>query len=76
MVVVFFLQAEDGIRNYGVTGVQTCALPIYIFNRQTGEKFLCTILEKGGSEEAIDLFVAFRGREPEIDALLQADGLA
>lgn len=47
-----------------------------IFNRQTGEKFLCTILEKGGSEEAMDLFVAFRGREPEIDALLQADGLA
>mgnify|MGYP002527782365 FL=1 len=47
-----------------------------IFNRQTGEKFLSTILEKGGSEEAMDLFVAFRGREPEIDALLQADGLA
>src|SRR5256885_14970963 len=26
---VFFLQAEDGIRDYKVTGVQTCALPIY-----------------------------------------------
>src|ERR1022692_4617795 len=26
----FFLQAEDGIRDYKVTGVQTCALPIYI----------------------------------------------
>src|SRR5688500_19803712 len=25
----FFLQAEDGIRDYKVTGVQTCALPIY-----------------------------------------------
>src|SRR5256885_2853798 len=25
---VFFLQAEDGIRDYKVTGVQTCALPI------------------------------------------------
>src|SRR5205807_8491752 len=25
----FFLQAEDGIRYYKVTGVQTCALPIY-----------------------------------------------
>src|SRR3712207_9358465 len=24
----FFLQAEDGIRDIGVTGVQTCALPI------------------------------------------------
>src|SRR5256885_13071008 len=28
-IVVFFFQAEDGIRDYKVTGVQTCALPIY-----------------------------------------------
>src|SRR5256885_2587919 len=27
--LVFFFQAEDGIRDYKVTGVQTCALPIY-----------------------------------------------
>src|SRR2546426_8814680 len=27
---VFFFQAEDGIRDYKVTGVQTCALPIYL----------------------------------------------
>src|SRR5256885_8878649 len=27
-MVVFFFQAEDGIRDYKVTGVQTCALPI------------------------------------------------
>src|SRR3712207_7540528 len=26
----FFFQAEDGIRDIGVTGVQTCALPIWI----------------------------------------------
>src|ERR1035437_10884287 len=29
-VCVFFFQAEDGIRDIGVTGVQTCALPIYL----------------------------------------------
>src|SRR5256885_15899722 len=29
-VFFFFFQAEDGIRDYKVTGVQTCALPIYI----------------------------------------------
>src|SRR3712207_8754649 len=29
-VVVFFFQAEDGIRDIGVTGVQTCALPILL----------------------------------------------
>ena len=28
--VVFFFQAEDGIRDYKVTGVQTCALPIWL----------------------------------------------
>src|SRR5258707_11856790 len=28
-LVFFFFQAEDGIRDIGVTGVQTCALPIY-----------------------------------------------
>src|SRR5256885_9793330 len=27
-IVIFFFQAEDGIRDYKVTGVQTCALPI------------------------------------------------
>src|SRR3712207_8719399 len=29
MMYFFFFQAEDGIRDIGVTGVQTCALPIY-----------------------------------------------
>src|SRR5256885_10866809 len=31
MCDLFFFQAEDGIRDYKVTGVQTCALPIYTF---------------------------------------------
>src|SRR5688500_20284649 len=30
MFICFFFQAEDGIRDYKVTGVQTCALPISI----------------------------------------------
>src|SRR3989454_8974232 len=30
LLVFFFFQAEDGIRDYKVTGVQTCALPICI----------------------------------------------
>src|SRR3712207_9168442 len=29
VILFFFFQAEDGIRDIGVTGVQTCALPIY-----------------------------------------------
>src|SRR5256885_11823639 len=33
MLCFFFFQAEDGIRDYKVTGVQTCALPIYGLSR-------------------------------------------
>src|SRR5256885_8674458 len=33
----FFFQAEDGIRDYKVTGVQTCALPIYRSGRELGD---------------------------------------
>src|SRR5256885_7588644 len=32
IVLFFFFQAEDGIRDYKVTGVQTCALPIFGFD--------------------------------------------
>src|SRR5256885_15952675 len=34
MSYVFFFQAEDGIRDYKVTGVQTCALPILLLDDQ------------------------------------------
>src|SRR5256885_10347331 len=34
LVYFFFFQAEDGIRDYKVTGVQTCALPISAFKRR------------------------------------------
>src|SRR5256885_12438343 len=33
----FFFQAEDGIRDYKVTGVQTCALPIYAVRFETSQ---------------------------------------
>src|SRR2546429_3331749 len=35
-VVFFFFQAEDGIRDVAVTGVQTCALPISDFGQTLG----------------------------------------
>ncbi len=47
-----------------------------IFNADTGRAFMQNILEKGGTQNAMDLFVAFRGRRPEIDALLRHSGLA
>lgn len=46
-----------------------------IFNQATGQSFLTNILEKGGSQEPSELFAAFRGRAPEIDALLRHSGI-
>ena len=46
-----------------------------IFNRDTGKAFLENILEMGGSKPPMDLFVAFRGREPQVDALLRHSGI-
>ncbi|MDY6798644.1 MAG: M3 family metallopeptidase, partial [Pseudomonadota bacterium] len=46
-----------------------------IFDENTGKAFLHNILEKGGSREPMELFKAFRGREPEVAALLKQTGI-
>ena len=46
-----------------------------VFNKAVGNDFLTNILEKGGSQEPSELFKAFRGREPSIDALLRHSGI-
>lgn len=46
-----------------------------IFNQDTGKSFLQNILEKGGSKEPMDLFIAFRGRKPSIEPLLRHSGI-
>ncbi|MEJ2424876.1 MAG: oligopeptidase A [Candidatus Thiodiazotropha sp.] len=46
-----------------------------IFSPRAGEDFLHEILEQGGSRDAMDLFVAFRGREPQIEPLLRHCGI-
>lgn len=47
-----------------------------LFDKETGLKFLATILSQGGSRDPMELFVEFRGREPQIDALLRHSGIA
>jgi len=47
-----------------------------VFDSETGRSFRETILEKGGSEDAMTLYVRFRGREPTTDALLRHSGIA
>src|SRR2546430_9247749 len=64
----FFFQAEDGIRDLTVTGVQTCALPIL-----PGVE-----LDSEGAVEALDLAgCSRRGRlgEDVVDAILSADAV-
>ncbi len=45
-----------------------------IFNTNTGQEFRKNILAVGGKDTALDAFVNFRGRKPEIDALLRHQG--
>jgi len=47
-----------------------------VLNPLVGERFREEILAAGGSRPALESFVAFRGREPNIDALLRHNGMA
>jgi len=46
-----------------------------IFNPDTGNRFLQCVLERGGSRPAMESFRCFRGREPDIEALLRHSGI-
>jgi oligopeptidase A len=47
-----------------------------VVNPETGALFWNEILAVGGSRSALESFIAFRGREPKIDALLRHNGMA
>lgn len=46
-----------------------------IFNQETAQRFASAILERGGSRDAMEAFIEFRGRKPEIEPLLKQLGL-
>jgi oligopeptidase A len=46
------------------------------FDRTTARRFLDSILARGGSRDALESFVEFRGRKPEVSALLRQYGIA
>ncbi len=46
-----------------------------IFNKETAASFRDNILSKGNTKHPMDLYVAFRGRKPDTEALLRRDGL-
>lgn len=47
-----------------------------IMSPEVGRDFRTAILERGGSADPMELFIQFRGREPQVDALLRHNGLA
>ena len=47
-----------------------------VFDRAVAQRFLDSILSQGGSRKALDAFVDFRGRAPDVKALLRQQGLA
>ncbi len=46
-----------------------------VYNEQVGQSFKSEILERGSSRTAMENFVAFRGREPNVEALLRHNGI-
>ncbi len=46
-----------------------------IFSREVASKFEKEILSRGGTKDALEMYIAFRGKEPGIDALLENRGL-
>jgi peptidyl-dipeptidase Dcp len=46
-----------------------------IFNEETANSFRENVLSKGGTEHPMSLYKNFRGKEPNIDALLERNGI-
>ena len=47
-----------------------------VFDRATARRFLDSILSRGGSRDALEAFIEFRGRPPRIEPLLRQHGIA
>src|SRR6266850_3786641 len=58
----FFFQAEDGIRDYKVTGVQTCALPILAHDRNI-DLHVCSVGRAPSSSDGKDRAKTFAKTE-------------
>src|SRR5216684_7756259 len=68
----FFFQAEDGIRDVAVTGVQTCALPIYRGERDDWleSHFIATFLVIAVVAIAIAIWWEWRHDDPVVELTL------
>src|SRR2546430_4711293 len=73
--IFFFFQAEDGIRDLTVTGVQTCALPIsFVRAARTLEKFRIYKDGEGDTDEQIGVNIVKRALEEPMRLIAQNAG--
>src|SRR5256885_10239538 len=68
----FFFQAEDGIRDYKVTGVQTCALPILSPDGWLPDRISIGVLTRAFPPELVDEVVEATGTREQRRRLLPA----
>src|SRR5207245_7079668 len=72
--VLFFFQAEDGIRDATVTGVQTCALPILVLSHP--DRVLSAVVAGAGYGAQPERADAFRAESVLTAAAFAAEGAA
>src|SRR5699024_2467732 len=65
-IFFFFFQAEDGIRDRNVTGVQTCALPISLYDLLFSENLSKQDIQKI-KQVAVDLLAKVKAKIAELD---------
>src|SRR5256884_826185 len=70
VLVFFFFQAEDGIRDVAVTGVQTCALPIYRGRRAAARSRRRLIRYTGARVKRVEDPRLLRGRGRYLDDIV------
>src|SRR5690606_40325740 len=70
IVFCFFFQAEDGIRDFHVTGVQTCALPIYSRFKETSSTSISMDLRWGQFAERVSIMSAHASKGLEFDHVI------
>src|SRR5690606_39364722 len=78
---VFFFQAEDGIRDFHVTGVQTCALPISSFATVANDVFVVSRvdIDRPGPSYTVDTLTELQrlyGPETELYFITGADAMS
>src|SRR5690606_40817296 len=75
-IISFFFQAEDGIRDFHVTGVQTCALPIWLTSNGLGWGGQVGAIEEFARERFVEVWGDPERRERLVEQTSRAFGVS